>query len=34
MKIGIVPINVGGPKTAEGMIDVVQHAEAAGIESV
>jgi len=34
MKIGIVPINVGGPQTAERMIDVVQHAEAAGIESV
>ena len=34
MKIGIVPINVGGPKTAERMIDVAQHAEAAGIESV
>lgn len=34
MKIGIVPINVGGPRTAEQMVDVVQHAEAAGIESV
>ena len=34
MKIGIVSINVGGPATAENMIDVVQHAEAAGIESV
>lgn len=34
MKIGIVPINVGGPSTAENMIDIVQHAEAAGIESV
>ena len=34
MKIGIVPINVGGPQTAERMIDVVQHAEAAGIESL
>jgi len=34
MKIGIVSINVGGPSTAENMIDVVQHAEAAGIESV
>ena len=34
MKIGIVSINVGGPATAENMIEVVQHAEAAGIESV
>jgi probable F420-dependent oxidoreductase len=34
MKIGIVSINVGGPSTAEHMIEVVQHAEAAGIESV
>jgi len=34
MKIGIVPINVGGPRTAERMIEVAQHAEAAGIESV
>jgi probable F420-dependent oxidoreductase len=34
MKIGIVSINVGGPSTAEDMIEVVQHAEAAGIESV
>jgi probable F420-dependent oxidoreductase len=34
MKIGIVPINVGGPSTAEHMIEVCQHAEAAGIESV
>lgn len=34
MKIGIVSINVGGPRTAENMVDVVQHAEAAGIESV
>ena len=34
MKIGIVPINVGGPETAENMIAVAQHAEAAGIESV
>jgi probable F420-dependent oxidoreductase len=34
MKIGIVSINVGGPSTAESMVDVVQHAEAAGIESV
>jgi probable F420-dependent oxidoreductase len=34
MKIGIVSINVGGPKTAENMVGVVQHAEAAGIESV
>ena len=33
MKIGIVSINVGGPQTAEHMVDVVQHAEAAGIES-
>ena len=34
MKIGIVSINVGGPSTAENMVEVVQHAEAAGIESV
>jgi probable F420-dependent oxidoreductase len=34
MKIGIVSINVGGPSTAESMVDVAQHAEAAGIESV
>lgn len=34
MKIGIVSINVGGPATAEKMVEVVQHAEAAGIESV
>lgn len=34
MKIGIVPINVGGPATAQSMIETVQHAEAAGIESV
>ena len=34
MKIGIVSINVGGPSTGENMVEVVQHAEAAGIESV
>jgi probable F420-dependent oxidoreductase len=34
MKIGIVSINVGGPATAENMLEVAQHAEAAGIESV
>jgi probable F420-dependent oxidoreductase len=34
MKIGIVSINVGGPSIAEDMVEVVQHAEAAGIESV
>lgn len=34
MKIGIVSINVGGPATAENMVEIVQHAEAAGIESV
>ncbi len=34
MNIGIVSINVGGPSTAENMVEVVQHAEAAGIESV
>jgi len=34
MKVGIVPINVGGPETAERMIEIAQHAEAAGIESV
>jgi probable F420-dependent oxidoreductase len=34
MKIGIVSINVGGPETAAQMIDIVQHAESAGLESV
>jgi probable F420-dependent oxidoreductase len=34
MKIGIVSINVGGPSTVDHMIEVCQHAEAAGIESV
>ena len=34
MKVGIVSINVGGPQTAEQMVAVCQHAEAAGIESV
>lgn len=34
MKIGIAPINVGGPETAERMIETVQYAESAGIESV
>lgn len=34
MKIGIVPINVGGPETAERMVKTAQYAEAAGIESV
>jgi probable F420-dependent oxidoreductase len=34
MKIGIVSINTGGPETAERMIEVAQHAEAAGIESL
>jgi probable F420-dependent oxidoreductase len=34
MKIGIVSINVGGPETAERMVALCQHAEAAGIESV
>jgi probable F420-dependent oxidoreductase len=34
MKIGIVAINVGGPETADRMIETVQHAESAGIESV
>ncbi|MGB8330140.1 MAG: LLM class F420-dependent oxidoreductase [Polyangiales bacterium] len=34
MKIGIVSINVGGEATATNMIEVAQHAEAAGIESV
>jgi len=34
MKIGIVSINVGAPSTAENMVEVVQHAEAAGLESV
>jgi probable F420-dependent oxidoreductase len=34
VKIGIVPINVGGPDTVERMAEVAQFAEAAGIESV
>jgi len=34
MKIGIVPINVGGPETAERMIETARYAERAGIESV
>ncbi len=34
MKIGIVSINTGGPETAERMVEVAQHAEAAGIESL
>ncbi len=34
MKIGIVSINVGGPATAENMVALAQHAEAAGIESL
>lgn len=34
MKIGIVPINVGGPATAENMVAIAQYAEAAGIESL
>ena len=34
MKIGIVPINVGGPQTADRMLSLCQHAEDAGIESV
>lgn len=34
MKIGIVPINVGGPNTVDRMAEVAQFAEAAGIESV
>ncbi len=34
MKIGIVPINVGGPDTVERMAELAQFAEAAGIESV
>lgn len=34
MKIGIVPINVGGPAAAEQMIPVARHAESAGVESV
>lgn len=34
MKIGIVSINVGGPKTAESMLATAQYAESAGIESV
>lgn len=34
MKIGIVSINVGGPATAENMVAVARHAEAAGIESL
>ncbi|MFZ1864789.1 MAG: LLM class F420-dependent oxidoreductase [Polyangiales bacterium] len=34
MKIGIVPINVGGPELASDMVSIAQHAEAAGIESL
>lgn len=34
MKIGIVPINVGGPELAQDMVVVARHAEAAGIESL
>lgn len=34
MKIGIVPLNVGGPSTAQTMVETAQHAESAGIESV
>lgn len=34
MKVGVIPINVGGPAVVENMVDVVQHAEAAGLESV
>jgi len=34
MKIGIVAINVGGPETTERMIETVQYAESARIESV
>ncbi|MGD8317896.1 MAG: LLM class F420-dependent oxidoreductase [Myxococcales bacterium] len=34
MKIGIVPINVGGPELAHDMIRLARHAEAAGIESL
>lgn len=34
MKIGIVAVNVGGPETAERMVETAQYAESAGIESV
>jgi len=34
MKIGIVSINVGGPDTADHMVQLAQHAEAAGLESL
>ena len=34
MKVGVVPLNVGGPETAERMVEIARHAEAAGIESV
>ena len=34
MKIGIVPINVGGPSLAEEMLQIAQTAESAGIESL
>ncbi len=34
MKIGIVPLNVGGPDAAAQMIPLAQYAEQAGIESV
>jgi probable F420-dependent oxidoreductase len=34
MKIGIVPINVGGRELSDDMVGLAQHAEAAGIESL
>ena len=34
MKIGIVPINVGGPEVAETMVPLAQYAESAGVESL
>ena len=34
MKVGIAPINVGGARSTDDMIEIAQHAEAAGIESV
>ncbi len=34
MKIGITPINVGGPATAKHAVEIAQFAESVGIESV
>ncbi len=34
MKIGLVPVNVGGPNVARDMVELAHYAEAAGLESV